>query len=118
MRLKLDNYPLWSVEQSWKERGQGLWFGGRGDRDYHLCCVLFAGNSWILSDSWANLETMMKETAWDGNRHEPDGDGQIVQAISGHASERSGRGIPKKDVRIEQKHGSRKRTSTEATRWA
>ena len=41
---------LCSVQQSWKERGPGLWYGGREDLDHQLCNVLWADNFWNVSD--------------------------------------------------------------------
>ena len=34
--------------------------------DFQLCSVSWADNFWIMSDSWANLETMMKELGCGG----------------------------------------------------
>ena len=42
--------------------------GEQGDRDYQLCSFLRAHNFWIMSDSRAHLETMMKELDVDSRR--------------------------------------------------
>ena len=78
----------------WNERGNGLWLGGQGDRDDQLRSVLWAENFRILSDSQANLETMMKEliVAADPRKDKIDGFSfEERLEVLGRAIERNGR---------------------------
>ena len=60
-----------------KSRGQNdvsdYGFGGREDRDCQLCSVLCSDNFWIMIESRAQLETMMRDlmVTTDGTGLEP-----------------------------------------------
>ena len=53
--MKLVKYILWNVEEKWKARRAGLWFGEEGDSWLPDMQLLWAYSFWIMSENKAGL---------------------------------------------------------------